>query len=82
MRRTRTIACLAALGILPGCYRNVVGASGPGSERYEIQEANVQDGESVWSQPQPKVREPDRYSGGSVSRAKPVPGTSAPKKPD
>ena len=73
----RPHACIAALlapaCLLGGCYRHVVGASGPGSERYDVQEANIKQGESMWSQPDPQEREPDRYGGTALQRAKPIP---------
>lgn len=59
----RTLALLAlaasATGLLGGCYRRVVRATGPGAESYEIHEANIGEDESVWSQPKPKVIERD-----------------------
>lgn len=64
MRTTGRILALLALaataaGLLGGCYRRVVRATGPGADGYEIHEANIGEDESVWSQPKPKVIERD-----------------------
>ena len=64
---------LLAVLACSGCSRNVVGATGPGSERYTVQEANIKQGESVWSEPKAQPREVDRYSGTELDRAKSAP---------
>ena len=71
--RLARIALLALPLLAAGCYRNVVGATGPGSERYNVQEANIKEGESVWSEPKARERDVDRYSGTELDRAKPAP---------
>ncbi len=62
--------CIALCG---GCYEHVVGVRGPASANYDVQEANIGEGESVWSTPSPRPVEGNRYSGTTLDRAKPVP---------
>ena len=63
-RRALPLAALAlAATALPGCYRHVVGAKGPGAENYEVHEASIGEDESVWSSPRPRVKEPNRAAG-------------------
>ncbi len=68
-RATRILAwagmtTLAALAMAPtGCYRNVVGTSGTGADHYDVQEPNIEKGESVWSEPKPTEKVPNRYTG-------------------
>ena len=58
------MATLAALAMAPtGCYRNVVGTSGTGADHYDVQEPNIEKGESVWSEPKPTEKVPNRYTG-------------------
>jgi hypothetical protein len=62
-------ALLAALSLgSAGCYRNVVGATGTGSDHYEIKEANIEQGESVWAEPKPTEKVPNRYTGTSLQK--------------
>lgn len=74
------LAVLAALLVAPGgCYRNVVGASGTGADNYDIKEANIEPGESVWSEPKPTEKQPDRYSGTFLQKnTRPMPKPPAP----
>jgi hypothetical protein len=74
------LPCLVTVLACSGCYRNVVGATGPGSERYNVQEANIKEGESVWSEPKAQPRDVDRYSGTELDRAKSAPQPQ-PKRP-
>ena len=58
------MATLAALAMAPaGCYRHVVGTSGTGADNYDVQEPNIEKGESVWSEPKPTEKVPNRYTG-------------------
>ncbi len=58
------MATLAALAMAPaGCYRHVVGTSGTGADHYDVQEPNIEKGESVWSEPKPTEKVPNRYTG-------------------
>lgn len=80
MRSTRSILTVTALlcgvacaALSGGCYEHVVGVRGPASANYDVQEANISEGESVWSTPSPRPVEGNRYSGTTLDRAKPVP---------
>jgi hypothetical protein len=77
------MATLAALAMAPtGCYRNVVGTSGTGADHYDVQEPNIEKGESVWSEPKPTEKVPNRYSGTTLQKnTRPVPQPLAPKSP-
>lgn len=58
------MATLAALTMAPtGCYRHVVGTSGTGADNYDVQEPNIEKGESFWSEPKPTEKVPNRYTG-------------------
>ena len=58
------MATLAALTMAPtGCYRHVVGTSGTGADHYDVQEPNIEKGESFWSEPKPTEKVPNRYTG-------------------
>lgn len=85
MRRTahpscRLVLLATSLGcaslVAGGCYEHVVGVRGPASQNYDIQEANIQPGESVWSADGPRPVDADRYSGTTLDRAKPAPVSS------
>ena len=85
-RTARTIAlacCAAALACATGCYRHVVGAKGPGAERYDVQQPNIGRDESVWSTPTPRSARDENYGLGQGSD---VPGqvrrTPKPKQQD
>ena len=78
------MATLAALAMAPtGCYRHVVGTSGgAGADNYDVQEPNIEKGESVWSEPKPTEKVPNRYSGTTLQKnTRPVPQPLAPKSP-
>ena len=63
------MATLAALAMAPaGCYRNVVGTSGTGADHYDVQEPNIEKGESVWSEPKPTEKVPNRYTGTTLQK--------------
>lgn len=76
-------AMVATLSLAPaGCYRNVVGATGTGSDHYEIKEANIEQGESVWAEPKPTEKVPNRYTGTSLQKnTRPAPQPPAPSLP-
>lgn len=86
MKRSRTTilpvaaSCAAAM-LLGGCYENIVGVKGPAVQNYDIHEANIQPGESVWSEDKPRPVDPQRYgsSGTTLDRAKPIPSKNPPK---
>ena len=62
------MATLAALAMAPtGCYRHVVGTSG-GADNYDVQEPNIEKGESVWSEPKPTEKVPNRYTGTTLQK--------------
>jgi type IV secretory pathway VirB10-like protein len=69
LRATRMTAWagMATLAVLAmastGCYRHVVGTSGAGADNYDVQEPNIEKGESVWSEPKPTEKVPNRYTG-------------------
>jgi hypothetical protein len=68
---------------LTGCYEHVVGVNGPATRSYDIQEANIKPGESVWSEDKPRPVDTDRYGGGTtLDRAKPVPSKPVKKSTD
>lgn len=76
MRRTATaaIATIACTCMLAGCYQKVVGVSGPASKSYDVEEASIGRGESVWSKDQPRAVDQDRYSSGTtLDSARPLP---------
>jgi hypothetical protein len=77
------MATLAALTMAPtGCYRHVVGTSGTGADHYDVQEANIEKGESVWSEPKPTEKVPNRYTGTVLQKnTRPAPQPLAPKSP-
>ena len=77
------MATLAALTMAStGCYRHVVGTSGTGADNYDVQEPNIEKGESVWSEPKPTEKVPNRYSGTTLQKnTRPVPQPLAPKSP-
>jgi hypothetical protein len=64
------MATLAALAMAPtGCYRHVVGTSGgAGADNYDVQEPNIEKGESVWSEPKPTEKVPNRYTGTTLQK--------------
>ena len=63
------MATLAALTMAPtGCYRHVVGTSGTGADNYDVQEPNIEKGESVWSEPKPTEKVPNRYTGTTLQK--------------
>ena len=64
------MATLAALAMAPtGCYRHVVGPSGgAGADNYDVQEPNIEKGESVWSEPKPTEKVPNRYTGTTLQK--------------
>lgn len=91
-RRTRTSArmvglvCMTVLTALSvstsGCYRNVVGATGTGSDHYDIQEPNIEKGESFWSEPKPTEKVPNRYTGTTIQKnTRPAPQPAPPTPP-
>ena len=61
MRRPRhaliATALLGAALLACGCYRHVVAVKGPASQNYDVHEANIQPGESMWEEPKPRVVE-------------------------
>ena len=66
MRRTATAAAVASIActcLLAGCYQKVVGVSGPASKSYNVEEASIERGESVWSTERPRQVDQDRYGG-------------------
>lgn len=76
MRRTAiaTVAAAACTCVLGGCYQKVVGVNGPASKAYNIEEASIGKGESVWSTDQPRTVETDRWtSGTTVDSARQLP---------
>lgn len=77
------LATLAALAVAPaGCYRNVVGTTGTGADHYDVQEPNIEKGESIWSEPKPTEKVPNRYVGTSLQKnTRPAPQPLAPKLP-
>ncbi len=77
------MATVAALLLAPaGCYRNVVGTTGTGADHYDVQEPNIEKGESVWSEPKPTEKVPNRYSGTTLQKnTRPAPQPLAPKLP-
>lgn len=88
LRATRVMAVagmatLAALALAPaGCYRNVVGTTGTGADHYDVQEPNIEKGESIWSEPKPTEKVPNRYTGTSLQKnTRPAPQPLAPKLP-
>ena len=88
LRATRVMAVagmatLAALVVAPaGCYRNVVGTTGTGADHYDVQEPNIEKGESIWSEPKPTEKVPNRYTGTSLQKnTRPAPQPLAPKLP-
>ena len=68
MRRTAptALAALACTCALAGCYQKVVGVSGPASKSYDVEEASIGRGESVWSTEKPRQVDQDRYSSGTT----------------
>lgn len=84
MRRARPLLLVLAVAALcgGGCYRRVVGVSGPASQSMDISEANIREGESFWDSEKPKPVETDRYSGGTVDRARTLPSKPASKSGD
>ena len=88
LRATRVMAVvgmatLAALALAPaGCYRTVVGTTGTGADHYDVQEPNIEKGESIWSEPKPTEKVPNRYTGTSLQKnTRPAPQPLAPKLP-
>jgi len=88
LRATRVMAVagmatLAAFTVAPaGCYRNVVGTTGTGADHYDVQEPNIEKGESIWSEPKPTEKVPNRYTGTSLQKnTRPAPQPLAPKLP-
>ena len=77
------MATLAALAMAPtGCYRHVVGTSGTGADNYDVQEPNIEKGESVWSEPKPTEKVPNRYTGTTLQKnTRPAPQPPASKLP-
>ena len=77
------MATLVVLAVAPtGCYRNVVGTTGTGADHYDVQEPNIEKGESVWSEPKPTEKVPNRYSGTTLQKnTRPAPQPLAPKLP-
>ena len=77
------MATLATLAMAPaGCYRNVVGTTGTGADHYDVQEPNIEKGESFWSEPKPTEKVPNRYTGTSLQKnTRPAPQPLAPKLP-
>jgi hypothetical protein len=72
---TLTAAALAAAG---GCYKHVVGAKGPGADRYELHEPSIGEDESVWSTPRPRPKD-DSYG---LRQPNDVPGQTRPASQD
>ena len=75
LRATRMTAWagMATLAVLAmastGCYRHVVGTSGgAGADNYDVQEPNIEKGESVWSEPKPTEKVPNRYTGTTLQK--------------
>lgn len=68
MRRTAIAAAtaLASACALAGCYQKVVGVSGPASKSYNVEEASIGRGESVWSTEMPRPVDQDRYTSGTT----------------
>ena len=77
------MATLVVLAVVPaGCYRNVVGTTGTGADHYDVQEPNIEKGESFWSEPKPTEKVPNRYTGTSLQKnTRPAPQPLAPKLP-
>ena len=77
------MATLAGLTVATaGCYRNVVGTTGTGADHYDVQEPNIEKGESIWSEPKPTEKVPNRYTGTSLQKnTRPAPQPLAPKLP-
>jgi hypothetical protein len=77
------MATLVVLALAPaGCYRNVVGTTGTGADHYDVQEPNIEKGESIWSEPKPTEKVPNRYTGTSLQKnTRPAPQPLAPKLP-
>lgn len=77
------MATVAALALAPtGCYRNVVGTTGTGADHYDVQEPNIEKGESIWSESTPTEKVPNRYTGTSLQKnTRPAPQPLAPKLP-
>jgi len=64
-----------SVAMLTGCYKNVVSVSGPANRNYEVHQANIKPGESVWATETPSIVETERYgtNATTLDRAKPVP---------